>query len=214
PRGLAARWAPGFVLLPGHPLAGDGGARPQGLRRADNAEQLVRPPGLEPVGPPTREQLVEDDSERIDVRRGRDRLAADLLRAGVVRRHHRIHRLRSAGGPALRIQQLRDAEVQQLGPALRRYQDVRRLDVAMDDEVAVREGDGAADLLKDGEPLLEGGRPALAVVEKRLALDVLHDEVRLAFGRGAAVEELRDVRMLQPRRDPALRGKTAQGVPI
>src|SRR5690349_24084280 len=45
--------------------------------------------------------------------------------------------------------------------------------------------------------LIRSQRKGLAVRVDRLALDVLHDEIRLPGRRRAAVEQARDVRMLQ-----------------
>ena len=46
--------------------------------------------------------------------------------------------------------------------------------------------------------------------QERLALDVLHDEVRLAGLGRAAVEEPRDVRVVQRRRDLPLAAEAAE----
>jgi hypothetical protein len=44
------------------------------------------------------------------------------------------------------VEQLRDAEVDELHLAVVRHQDVRRLDVAMENELAVRMRDGSEDI--------------------------------------------------------------------
>jgi hypothetical protein len=49
----------------------------------------------------------------------------------------------------LRVDQLGDAEVEQLGRAVGGHQHVGRLDVAMDDQVLMRMLDGGADVAKE-----------------------------------------------------------------
>ena len=67
------------------------------------------------------QQLVEQHAERIDVARGDERFAADLLGTRVLRRHH--PRLDAASAAAARrsgIDQLRDAEIEQMHARHRR----------------------------------------------------------------------------------------------
>src|SRR5262249_61977691 len=93
------------------------------------------------------EQLVEDGAERIYVGSRRYCQATRLLRAGVVRRQH--SQLRPGAGRVVGnvgIDQLGDAEVEQLRRAVGRRQDVAGLDVAMDDQVLVSELNRRADL--------------------------------------------------------------------
>ena len=92
-----------------------------------------------PVGTVPAEQLVEDHAQRIDVAGRRHPAPALLLRARVVRGQQAQDRGRLV--QALRdvwAQQLGDPEVEQLRIAVGRDQDVRRLEVAMDDQVLVR----------------------------------------------------------------------------
>ena len=102
------------------------------------------------------QQLVQHDAERIDVAYRRHGLAAHLLRARVIRRHH-AQPIIVAGDLAriARLQELGDAEVEQLRHAVGADQDVRRLQVAMDDGAAVRVGDRGADLAEQLQPLGE-----------------------------------------------------------
>src|SRR6185503_6390110 len=64
--------------------------------------------------------------------------------------------------------------------------------------------DGRADVLEETQPFARRQPSRLAVRKEGLALDVLHDEVRLARRGRSAVEEPCDVRMVQRRRDLAL----------
>ena len=179
--------------------AGDRRARTDRLRFTDDADDVGRCAAGEPVRQPAGEQLVEQHAERVDIRGGRDRLAANLFGAGVFRRHQlqpgRGRRERLAG--ELGIEQLGDPEVQQLGRAIGDHEHVGRLDVAVDDQVLVRVLDGRADVTKELQA--RGGvEPVrIAVVDDRLPFDVLHREVRPAVRRAATVEKTRDERMLE-----------------
>jgi hypothetical protein len=88
------------------------------------------------------DELVEQHAQRVDVGRHGHRFAVDLLRRGVGRRqgaHVAARQVRLT----LRLEKLRQTEVEQLRLARRGDQDVRRLEVAVHDEAAVRRIDGA-----------------------------------------------------------------------
>ena len=89
----------------------------------------------------TRQELEENDAERVDVGRGRDRIAADLLGARVLRRHHARRRDFGTFRPT---EHLRDAEVDELRHAVAVDEDIARLEVAVHDEVPMRILDGGA----------------------------------------------------------------------
>ena len=74
----------------------------------------------------------------------------------------------------------------------------------MHDHVAVRVIDGATDLHEEREPVGDGQRAIAAVAIDRHAVDQLHDEVRMAVRRAAAIEQARDPRMREVREDLAL----------
>ena len=93
--------------------------------------------------------------------------------------------------------QLGDSEIEQLRHRLRRHQDVAGLQVAVHDQVLVRVLHGVADLAKQLEPRRDRQTLLVAVLVDRLAVHVLHDEVRRTLGRRTAVEEAGDVRMVQ-----------------
>ena len=75
---------------------------------------------------------------------------------------------------------LGDPEVEQRRHALGRDEDVAGLQVAVDDEVLVGVLHRGADLAEEPQPVPDREAAVPAVVEQRNALDVLHDEVRLA----------------------------------
>ena len=69
-------------------------------------------------------------------------------------------------------------------------------------------------LQKQAQPLAHAERAAPAEFQQRQAVDVLHDEVRLAAGRSAAIEQTRDSRMLQLRQDLPLALETKPGLGV
>jgi hypothetical protein len=102
---------------------------------------------------------------------------------------------------------LRNAEVDDLrhGPAvLKRHEDVRGLEIPVDDPLLVGVLHTLAGL--DEEPQALGHREALpgAVVADGEALDELHGEEGASVGRGAGVEDVGDVGVVEERQGLAL----------
>ena len=75
-------------------------------------------------------------------------------------------------------------------------EDVRRLQVAVDDPLLVRVLHGRANLLEQAKALLNAEPVRVAELGEGDALDEFHDEVRLAGVRGAGIEQLGDVGMI------------------
>ena len=175
----------------------DRGARLDGHVLADIPPGGIGAAARGAKGPPPGQQLVEQDSQREHVRGRRDGPAEQLLGAGVLRRHEpsRVARLRS--GIGVGRQHLRDAEVEQLQRAVGGDEDVLRLQIAMDHEVPVRRLHRQSQDLKQLEPF--GQRQALlvAVPADRRALHEFHDEERQTFVGRAAVQQPRDVRVVE-----------------
>jgi hypothetical protein len=167
-------------------------------------------------------QLVENDAEGVDIGRGRRRLAENLLGRSVGRRQRailesggfeiRVGRVLGGLGGVDRVgnQDLGDAEVEEFHAARGIDQQVRRLEIAMHDEVAMRQ----IDRLRNGEDQpdarCEIGADALAPGVDRLALHELQYEIRPPVRRDPAVEKAGDVRMLEARQDLALAQEAAQ----
>ena len=74
----------------------------------------------------------------------------------------------------------------------------------MHDEILVRVLNRVAHGGEEEEPMPDVERLSIAVCRDGLAGDVLHREVRSSVGGDAAVEQARDVRMLETREDLAL----------
>ncbi len=104
----------------------------------------------------------------------------------------------------LALEQLGDAEIEQLHLAVRGHQDVRGLEVAVHDQVGVRVGDRRQHVEEQPHARLDAQAPRVAVAVDALAVDVLEHQVRLAVRRDAGVDQLRDVRVAQPGEDAAL----------
>ena len=100
-------------------------------------------------------------------------------------------------------EQLGDAEVEQLHLAVGRHQDVRRLQVAVDDQVGVGVRDRRLHVEEQPDAVLDAEPLVVAVAIDVPAVDVLEDQVRLAGPRYAGVDQPRDVRVRQPREDVA-----------
>ena len=175
-------------------------ARRLGFLEEDRAHHLGGRTTLEAVHPSAGEQLVQHGAEGVHVGRRGHRLATDLLGRGVLRRHHPHAAL---GLVVLAIHQLGDAEVEQLGLAVRGDQDIGRLEVAMDDEVLVGVAHGVTDVEKQSEPGVHVEAVRLAVPDDRSTLDELDGEPRLPLGGDAAIEQPGDVGVVEPRQDLA-----------
>ena len=146
------------------------------------------------------EELVREDGERVAVGRGGGRLALGLLGRHVDRRPD-DHPRRGEAGRAL--QHLRDAEVGEGEAVVPADQDVRRLDVAVEDPRLVRGVERVAQLADPGDGLREGDRRADHPVAERSPFEVRHHEVRQALF-VAVVVDREDVRVVERGDEPGL----------
>ena len=178
--------------------------RPRRVHLADEAADFIHADARERVlldGRVAGEQFVEQHAEgvdvaaRVDVQRGQLR----LLGRHVERRADHLLELRIdrlLDEPPLR--RLRHAEINHLRhrlPVVDRHEDVRRLEIAMDDSFLMRvlhrlaDGDEQLDALLRGELLL------IAVVRDLHPAHQFHDEGRPPILRRARIEHLRDVQL-------------------
>ena len=180
-------------------------ARRSDLRLAHHTRDLGRIVGAQFVRPGVREQLVQHRAESVHVGRRRHRLAANLLGADVVRRHHRAARAhRVESGQCVTVQQLGDSEIEQLGNAVRGHEDVSRLDVAVHDQVLMRVLHRVAHVAEQTETVVDRQLLLLAPRGNLQAIDKFQDDIRRAvFGR-AAIEQPGDIGMLQMRENLSL----------
>jgi hypothetical protein len=145
---------------------------------------------------PPDEQLVQHETERVDVGPLRERSAA-----GQLLRHH-VSGSTHAGVRAMLVAHHRDAEVADANQSVLVDEDVRRFQIAVEDALRVRRRERVAQLPPDVGDLL--GRQAANAVDERveiLALDQFHrqEEVPALF---ADVEDATDRRMRDPPRQP------------
>ena len=101
-------------------------------------------------------------------------------------------------------QQLADAEVQQHDAPVGRHENVRRLEIAVNDQLGVRELHRFHRLHEQAQPLADAEQALVAAVDQLRAGDVLHREIRLAGFADAGVVQSRDVGMRERREDVAL----------
>ena len=149
------------------------------------------------------EQFEQHDTQRPDIDRGGRGLAADLLGRGVFRR---VEPQARDGGFRRRgvIEQLGDAEVEQFHAAVVGDQDVAGLEIAVNDEPCVGVRDRFAHRQEQPQAFAQAEAQRIAVRAQVAAVDVFEREERLAVRAGAAVEQARDVGMLEAGEDLAL----------
>ena len=156
------------------------------------------------------QQLVQHRAEHVDVGGRADRLAAELFRGGVGGRQRAQPGPGRIGERMIRLQQLGDAEVEQLHLAGARHQDVRGLQVPVDDERLVRVLRGLADAAEETQAIVDGQPVRVGVRRDRRAVDVLHHQVRRALRCVAGIDQAGDVGMREAGEDVAL-GREAEG---
>jgi hypothetical protein len=145
----------------------------------------------------TREQRKQQQTELVHIGADRHRLASELLGGRVRGRHDTVAGQREPGVPARVVQPLRNPEVEELHVSVFVHEDIRRLEIAMDDEIAVRVLDGLAHLAEQAEAPGEVERVRFAVLVQRHALDQFHHEVRRPLVGHPAAEQPGDVWVAQ-----------------
>src|SRR5205814_2698571 len=85
---------------------------------------------------------------------------------------------------------------------------IRRLDVAVDDQIGMRVADRGEHVDKKAQPFIDAQSVRIAIAVDPLSFDVLEDEVRLPGGRYAGVDQPSDVRLREAREDAAFTQKT------
>ena len=146
-----------------------------------------------------RQQLEHQHAERIDISRDGDRAAVDLFRRGVLR----CQASRAFASQFIVLgrvlEQFRDTEVEQLHVPRLGDEDVRRLEIAVHDQVGMRERDGPAQLQQQSQAGIYVEPARIAPVVNALAQHILEHQVAGTVGREAGALQLRDVGMGEPR---------------
>src|SRR5262249_17996809 len=107
-------------------------------------------------------------------------------------------------------QKLRDPEVEKLWHSVPVDQNVAGLQVAVDDEMAVRIFNCVAHREEEAQPLFDAEIVLRCVLCDPGPLDVLHDQVRSSVIAGTPVEESCNVRMLKTRQNLTLATEATQ----
>ena len=175
---------------------------------------LRRRLGLE--GQPSRDELVEDDTDRVEVAARVERIAASLLGAHVLGRAADDPRARYAWLLRLRAH-LGQAEVDDLDEVAARprglQDDVLGLEVAVDDVLVVRLGERRERLAEHVDDAPERQRSVLVRDAREIApAQEFHDQVELAVGCVAEVDDPHRVRVVQPARGARLGDEARGGV--
>ncbi len=200
-------------------LAGLGGERAQDDRLERDGQRRHAPPRRDPLGGGRRDEvvhrdargrdrrqarheLVQDRPERVDVGAHVHLLAPRLLGSHVGRRPEHVARRRDLGP----VEPARQAEVRHERLSLGREEDVRGLEVPVDDAALVRVRDGARHLLDEEERALgrdarEGGVLPLLLrapddARERATGREVHDDEPSAGGL-AHVMDAHDVRVVE-----------------
>ncbi len=145
-------------------------------------------------GPEAEQQFVQQYAEAVDVGRGRDRAALRLLGRGIAGREKAD---RTRQDLAAVVDQLGDAEIEQFGFAAGGDKNIRRFDIAMHNQAAVRHLDGAAYVGEQTQTLRHIQIAFVRVARDGNAVDEFHDEKRNAGVGDAAVDQTRDMRMVE-----------------
>ena len=155
-----------------------------------------------------RQGLVEDAAERVDVGPLVERVAGDLLGRDVL---ERADDLSGDGDPRERARALGQAEVAEVAVLASRGlgdEDVRRLDVTMDEALLVRGVEGLRDLREEVDGALRLECTVLGDDLREIgAFDVTHREEEQAVLVSGLVDR-DDVRVVERSRDPRLAQET------
>ncbi len=185
--------------------------KPRRVGVDDRFDQSRRRPPAIADGMLAGQEDVEQHTQRINVGRRRHRIAEQLFRGGKFGRESTTGvagQLAHVAERGFVLQQLRDAEIQQLNGAAVADQHIRRLDVSVDDEIGVSVGDGGQHVDEQTKTCSDAEPIDIAITVDPLAFDVLDHQIRLSGGRDAGVDQARDVRMGKPSKNAALALKT------
>ena len=186
--------------------------RAPGLGLTDLADRISRAGDGAAIGAGPGDQRVQDHAQGVDIAGRGDGPAEDLLGTRECRRHRGHQGLRGLGAGRDRafLQELGDAEVQQLHRAVGLDQDVAGLQVAVHDEPLVRIGHRRAHLAKQRKAMLDRRCVAGAVGIDGFAFHQLHHEVGQALLGRAPIEQAGDAGMFEMGQDLPLGSQPLQ----
>ena len=159
------------------------------------------------------QQLEQQHPERPDITRGGQCLALELFRTRVARRH-RTGALGCRRRQVALAECLGDAEVDELDLAFAIDHHVRRLQVTVHDQCAMRGIDGVEHGKEQLDARTQGQVPRAAILVDRYAVDILHHHIGLPGGRGAAIQHARDARVFQRGQELPFRGRAQDRIGV
>jgi len=157
-------------------------------------------------------QLEEQQAQLVLIRGGCDRRADELLWARVAGCQQKGSGLRSRGARHLRVERLGDSEVEEPYAPCRVDEDVRRLEIAVNEEIAVRVVHGRGHVDDETHAVANRELMPVAVGVDRLALDEIESEEGATVLGEAAIDELGDARVIEGGGNPAFEPETHEGV--
>jgi hypothetical protein len=108
------------------------------------------------------------------------------------------------GLPRVRIEQSRDAEIQELRFPFRRDTDISRFEIPVNDKVLMRVGNSRANFAEESQPLSRLQAMLRRVGLERDALDVFHHKIRQAILSDRAAIKPGNLRMIEGSEDALL----------
>src|SRR5580692_963850 len=143
------------------------------------------------------EQLVEHHSQRVNVAGGCDGLTFHLLGTGVSRGERAKDGQSCRAGFRICVDNFGNTEIQEFRRSLMGDENVAGFYIAMDDQPLMRILHGRADRREEFETFGNWQVARIAIFGDGLAFDQLHYKVRDALFSRAAVEQARDVGVIQ-----------------
>ena len=142
--------------------------------------------------PGTGQQFKQNPAQRVDVAQCGYGFIAQLLGTGVGRRGHD-----GGGQQAVWLDEFRGAKVQQLDRAVRGDENIGRLQIEMDNQVAMGIGNGVAHAQKELQPFVNPQLARIAIRVQMGAVHVFHDQVGLSPVAQAGIQHAGDVGMIE-----------------
>ena len=204
-RVLVHRLPDDVVEIPAQLTVAAGLTRSREFLLADYLPNFFRCSGLKTMRAFTGQELIEHGAERIHVCGRGDGFPKCLLGARIVRRHD-WHNHRDAGsrGEIRRTEDLCDSKIEQFGNAVFGDEDIRRLQIAVHNQILVCVVDSATHGTEQLQALTHRKPAPVAIGVDRLAVYILHRKVRALIGRTAAVEQHCNVRVRKSGANAAL----------
>ena len=157
------------------------------------------------------QQHIQQDPQGIDIGRNRRDCARELLRSGIFGCQSDFNCLKRLSIRVVILEQFGDSEIEDFHLSVVAYQDVRRLEIPVYDQVGVRVGNGLDHLEKQPDARFDTEPVLVAVAVDVVALYVLEDQVRLSGPRHSRIDQSGDIRMCQTAENDAFAMKSLLG---